>query len=219
MEQPMDAQTEADKANIQRVKAFFEPRPALHGDSHLAVDWGSEESQYARFAALNRLAPLQQKSLLDVGCGLGHLLDWVTKQGISIDYYEGLDITPSMVQAARQRYPGISFNECNLLAGDLPDRKGYDVVFASGIFYLALDEPYSYLSSLLDHLYSHTRQVLVFNLLTLANAEPGSLASKGEFRAQVDKLLAIVSSLSPFFCLDHSYHGADATVAVYRQPR
>jgi len=219
MEQPRNAQAEANKANIERVKAYFEPRPILHGDSHRAVDWGSQKSQFARFAALNRLAPLQQRSLLDVGCGLGHLLDWMADQGITTHYYEGLDVTPSMVKAARHHYPGIAFKECNLLEGDLPDKESYEIVFASGIFYLALDEPYAYLSNLLDCLYSLTQQVLVFNLLIASKTDSSILVSEGEFRATIDRIIGIVSKLSPYFSLDHAYHESDATIAVYRQPR
>lgn len=199
--------------NIERARAFFEPRPAQHGDSHLAVDWGSRQGQYARFDALRRLAPLQDRSLLDVGCGLGHLLDWLSEQQINPDFYEGIDVTHSMVTAARLRHPEALFHVCDLLAGERPSRKSYDVVFASGIFYLALDDPYAYIAKLLKQLYSLAAQAVVFNLLTQSRDDQAS----EEFCGETGKILEIVSSLSSYFRADHSYHSTDISIAVYRQ--
>jgi SAM-dependent methyltransferase len=216
MDTPQSSHADVTTANIERVKAFFEPRPALHGDSYLAVDWGSQQSQCARFQTLGRLIPLQHRSLLDVGCGMGHLLDWLHGQEIQLRCYEGVDVTGSMVQAARLRHPVETFLECDLLSGGQPSQDGYDVVFASGIFYLALSEPYQFLASMLGRLFELTQQALVFNILTASGTD---VSSGGEFRADIDHLLTIVSELSPFYCLDHSYHRADVTVAVFREPR
>jgi cyclopropane fatty-acyl-phospholipid synthase-like methyltransferase len=199
-------------SNIERAKDFFEPRPALYGDSHLAVDWGSRKSQIARFDAFGRLAPLHHLSLLDVGCGLGHLIDWLSEKQISLEFYEGIDIASSMVTAARERHPHILFHECDLFAGEQPTRERYDVVFASGIFYLALDEPYAYIKNVLDMLYMLTGQVLVFNILT----ETHQATAGCEFRADTDKILEIITDLSPHFCVDQSYHASDVSIAIYR---
>lgn len=208
----------ADSAyrNIERVKAYFDSRPSLHGDSHLAVDWGSQHSQYARFHALSRVTPLQGCSLLDVGCGMGHLLDWLKAHAVNLNHYEGIDVTPSMVLAARKRHPDVRFQECNLLDGGRPEFKSYDVVFASGIFYLAVNEPYLFLATMLERLFALSKHVLVFNLLITTEK---SSADPSEFRAELNQLLNIVSGLSPYYCLDHSYHSADVTLAIYRDPQ
>lgn len=199
-------------ANIERVKSFFDQRLSQHGDNHLAVDWGSREGQFSRFDALRKITPLYGQSLLDVGCGLGHLVDWLVEHEIKTEHYEGIDVTYSMIEAARQRHPGMLFQERDLLAGDLPSRQSYNVVFASGIFYLAVDEPYVFISNLLDRLFSLANQVLVFNIPTYSEiAQPS-----GEFRAEASKILEIISSLSPYYCVDHSYHQSDMTLAIYR---
>lgn len=217
MTSPPGSDSYSIESNIERAKAYFEPRPALHGDSYLAADWGSQKGQFDRFAALQRITPLNNCHILDVGCGMGHLLDWVRMQGLALRSYEGIDVTPSMVAAARARHPDATFHECDVLLGGQPHQPSYDVVFASGIFYLALDKPYHFLEAMLRRLFHLADQALVFNLLTASSHD--DCGEAGEFRADTAQVIAIISSLSPYFSLDHTYSRADATIAIFKKSR
>lgn len=57
--------------------------------------------------------------LCDMGCGPGHVARYIRDVGATVF---GLDISPRMVERARQLNPDISFREGNMLALDIPDR-------------------------------------------------------------------------------------------------
>jgi SAM-dependent methyltransferase len=54
-----------------------------------------------------------------MGCGPGHVARYIRDVGATVF---GLDISPRMVERARQLNPDISFRQGNMLALDIPDR-------------------------------------------------------------------------------------------------
>lgn len=57
--------------------------------------------------------------ICDMGCGPGHVVRYL--QGLGATVF-GLDVSPSMVEQARQLNPGIRFQVGDMLALELPDR-------------------------------------------------------------------------------------------------
>jgi SAM-dependent methyltransferase len=55
----------------------------------------------------------------DMGCGPGHVARYLRDIGTTVF---GLDLSPRMVEQARQLNPDISFREGNMFALDIPDR-------------------------------------------------------------------------------------------------
>ena len=54
----------------------------------------------------------------DMGCGPGHIARYLRDAGTAVF---GLDLSPRMLEQARQLNPDISFREGNMMALDLPD--------------------------------------------------------------------------------------------------
>jgi SAM-dependent methyltransferase len=54
----------------------------------------------------------------DMGCGPGHVARYLRDAGVPVF---GLDLSPRMLEEARQLNPDISFRQGNMLALDLPD--------------------------------------------------------------------------------------------------
>jgi ubiquinone/menaquinone biosynthesis C-methylase UbiE len=59
-----------------------------------------------------------QGEVCDMGCGPGHVARYLRDAGATVF---GLDLSPRMLEQARQRNPGISFREGNMLALGLRD--------------------------------------------------------------------------------------------------
>ena len=71
-----------------------------------SIHWGDRKTQEYRFKILLELrAPdLNTSSVVDLGCGLGDLYGYLKKRGFK-GKYVGIDATPSMIRAAKKRYP------------------------------------------------------------------------------------------------------------------
>ena len=55
-----------------------------HKSGNLAVNWGSEQSQYKRFQVLFDILPnIRNQSILDVGCGIGHFVDFLNMKDLN----------------------------------------------------------------------------------------------------------------------------------------
>ena len=69
-------------------------------------------------------------SILDVGCGVGHLVDYLVVQGFQ-GRYLGLDALPEMVAIARSRHPAWQFEAGEIMQ---PNEYQADYVLGSGLF-------------------------------------------------------------------------------------
>jgi len=62
---------------------------------------------------LDKIADIDSKSkILDVGCGLGHHVEYYRKKGVNV---QGLDKSESMVKLAKRRYPKAKFEKGDVL--------------------------------------------------------------------------------------------------------
>jgi trans-aconitate methyltransferase len=80
------------------------------------------------------LHPQPGETILDLGCGTGHLTQKIAQSGASA---VGLDSSPDMIGQARQNFPTISF-----VLGDgakLPYREEFDAVFSNAALHWMTD--------------------------------------------------------------------------------
>jgi len=134
------------------------------------VDWNSAESQELRFRQLVELvAPSEgpeARSIVDVGCGYGALLDYLRAGGLPLEYW-GLDISEAMVEAARARHEGTT--ACSFTAD--PRAIGpVTYAVASGIFNVKLSHPVdtwrAYVMDTLASLDAFGTRGFAFNMLS-----------------------------------------------------
>ena len=145
------------------IRKHYEPRLSACSEHFDMLDWADAASQLARFEVLARQVDLRNKSLLDVGCGLGDLWGFLRDRRLRVDY-TGVDILERMVQTAREAYPDGRFVAADVFAGGL-DPKRFDVTFCSGVFNLNLGNNRQFLQAALSRLLELTGEVVVFNLL------------------------------------------------------
>jgi SAM-dependent methyltransferase len=70
----------------------------------------------------------------DVGCGPGHVARYLHARGVEV---LGLDISPRMLEVARELNPGIRFDQGDMQALDLPDSSLAGVVAFYSMIHLA----------------------------------------------------------------------------------
>ena len=76
---------------------------ARHGAGFGSLLWASPSTQEARFQAFTRAADFNRRSILDVGCGRGDLLEYLLARHIVPALYVGLEAIDSLASAAEAR--------------------------------------------------------------------------------------------------------------------
>lgn len=202
--------TPAFRRDCEQQISFYEGLLAQHGISHRSLNWGTVVSQQRRFRALADLADLNGTSVLDVGCGLGDFWVWLSSRQVPVDY-TGIDLTPAMVEKARERLPARRFIVAT--PESMPDVELFDYVVASGIFYLQTIEPEQYFRSTITQMFALARRGIAFNSLSTWAAQ----VDAGEFYADPLRTVEFCRTLSPWVVLRHDYLPHDFTVYIYKE--
>lgn len=79
---------------------------------------------------LQWLAPQKDENILDIGCGTGDLANKIAESDATI---LGTDASAEMIQAARQKYPLLKFEQLDGTA--LPFDQQFDAVFSNATFH------------------------------------------------------------------------------------
>lgn len=183
-----------------------------YGIDSRSLDWGSRESQQLRFSVLSEVGNLNGTNLLDVGCGLGDFFGWLQQSQINVEY-NGIDITPQMVELAQERFPNASFQLSHLLSSEESKNSHYDFVFASGIFTYRQVAPFKFLEATVSKMFSLCSKGTAFNSLSAwANQK-----EPGEFYADPLKVVAFCRTLTPWVVLRHDYMPHDFTIYMYKE--
>jgi len=145
-----------------------------HGVSPRGVDWPNGPDLAIRFATLLSIldgGPEEPPPvLLDGGCGPGLMLDYLQSTGRleRVDYH-GIDLSPTMVAAARQRWPGKDFSARDIVAEPLPEQS-VDLVIMNGVLTekltLAQDVMVGLAQSLILAAFKTARVGIAFNVMT-----------------------------------------------------
>ncbi|WGT62679.1 class I SAM-dependent methyltransferase [Variovorax paradoxus] len=156
-----------ETALLSEVATYYSDKLAQHGQSPRGVDWNGPEGQTLRFQELCRVIDGSRPySLTDLGCGYGALHDHLAAKGHDFSYL-GVDVSESMIQAARERLRNRA--KVRLLQAGSPDEVS-DYGIASGIFNVRLGrtdaEWRAYLEQTLDQLDRGSRIGFAFNCLT-----------------------------------------------------
>jgi SAM-dependent methyltransferase len=124
------------------------------------VGWVDEQSQYLRFDVFYNLGITSCSTILDYGCGLGHMIDYLKGKGHNTEKdYLGLDILENFILAAKKIYP-----EHKFIAGDIYDiEQCYDYVLASGTFTIGTTE--EQMLKAIKKAYTLANKGIAFNLM------------------------------------------------------
>jgi len=128
-----------------------------------ALYWSNADIQALRFKVLAEIGVESGQSVIDVGCGFADLCGWFSAQSCEVSY-TGIDISPDLIEVARQRHPDVKLFVGELFDGRFLARE-FDWVLLSG----ALNEPYhdqgKYAKKVIREMYRISRLGVAYNLL------------------------------------------------------
>ena len=156
MSSPFD---EIVKANASHYAALLR----RHGDTPAAAQWSDQETQDRRLNVLCEIGDIRTSRILDFGCGTGRLLTVLRARGFS-GTYVGYDVAPAVIEAARAKYPGVTFECRDILAQGVGG--DFDYVLLSGVFNNRHSGSREFVEGVLTTLSSHCQKGLAFNALS-----------------------------------------------------
>ena len=197
------------KEYTRKLNQHYIPLLQQHGSTFRAVDWGSSWGQTIRFQVLLDVGDLLSASILDIGCGVGHLVEYLSEIGYR-GTYTGIDILPEMVATALISYPTWGFRACDILNPEIKWEADY--VIGSGLFTFGDQK---LMEMTVEAMFKSCNQALAFNSLSSWADQQES----GEFYADPLATVEFCRTLTPWVVLRHDYMQQDFTIYMYRQPK
>jgi SAM-dependent methyltransferase len=208
---PMDANDDAAyAAGCEQLRGYWDHRAQNSQTDCERVEW-SRRAQCMRFEAFVIEHDLRGKSVLDVGCGVGDFWQHLHKRGLDCEYL-GVDLSSEMIRRARERFPGVAFQCCDLLTWQ--PEKPFDYAVAFGIHNIRVDGGRQVLQALTPRQFELCRTAAHVSLLT--DRYEGFAPHIQAWRAE--EVLTMALGITPYVVLRHDYLPNDFSVTLYRRP-
>ncbi len=101
---------------------FYKDSYNKYGISAKGVHWHNTSTQFIRFEVLINTIKKQifASTILDVGCGFGHLLEYFAKNKIYPKTYLGVEKEPFFIELCKMQYQNFNFFQCDILKDKIP---------------------------------------------------------------------------------------------------
>jgi SAM-dependent methyltransferase len=179
------------------------------GASPKALLWWDYRSMAIRFRELVKDLGLNNKTILDAGCGMGDLLPYLYAKSTNFKYL-GVDKNKGFIEIAKKRYEGYDFE----LADPFDKKIGsFDVVISSGVMNGNYKGWLEERKRMIKMLYSQCQEVLAFNMAGgLAPIANDSLIAY----ANPKEIYDYCATLSDRVILRAHYLHNDFTIVMYK---
>lgn len=204
------------------IVRHYEECLSKYGASAKGMDWPNEHDLIKRFEVMlgvvrkDSVCPV---SLLDLGCGVGLLIDYLLERGILNDYeYHGIDISEKMIAVASERHSRYNFEARDILVNPLP-LQSVDYIIMNGVLTekrtLNSEEMEEYARLLIKTAFNSCRRGIAFNVMsTHVDWQREYL-----FHWPLDSVTAfLVAECSRHIVIRMDYGLYEYTVYVYREP-
>lgn len=168
-----------------------------HGDSAESAQYSSRFSQEKRFEILVQIADLNGASILDFGCGSGHLATYLDSKKVKFTY-TGVDVVEEFFDVAHKKSPnGSRFGTLEEF-----EQEKFDYIFVSGVFNNKRKNNRKFYQESLRKLFSMCSKGIAFNMMsTYVDYQDTSL-----FYESPERVFQFVKKeLTPFVQLRHDY--------------
>ena len=198
----------------KRISDIYNSRLREGLSDYKSVGWGSKESQYLRFKILTEIDELSKNSVLDVGCGLGELLNFFTTNGIKISSYKGIDISKDLILEAQKRFDkekkaSFEFTNIDKVQGD----EDFDYIFLSGALNLKVKNNLIYAKKVIKKMYSLCRKGVACNFLS----SYADFSLEKDYHYRPEEIFSFSKGLSTKVVLRHDYPLYEFTLYIYKE--
>ncbi len=154
----------------EELQTYYQQNLENFGPGARGVGWKSEEAQCRRFDQLLKIInDSDDFTINDLGCGVGHLFQYLDNKKYNVRLYTGYDTLQAMLIPAIETFRSFNNAVFNRIETSKDLRKA-DYTVASGIFNLKYSIPeYQWLSYVLETIHFmnvHSVKGFAFNMLT-----------------------------------------------------
>ncbi len=182
-------------------------------DDHNAVAQ-SEISHSKRFAKIYEIGDWNNKSILDVGCGIGGFYDFLLKQKSRV-HYTGFDINELMIKEAKKRYKDdeVCFEVKDIIEESIAERFNY--VISVGPLNLKFERSMNMeiTKVLLKRMYEISTEAFAISMTSSLSKKKNN----DTFYYDPFEITSYISSFTQNFKLDHTFLPHDFVLFVYKK--
>jgi len=150
--------------NLKDIINFYDVKLNNHKEDYKILAFENSKTQNIRFSALLNGIDVKNKKILDVGCGLCNLIEFLNKKKVNYQY-TGIDIMEKFVEISRRRYPGKKILYSDIFSDNPFKKNSFDIVLVSDAFNLRLDNNKRFIKKALKVLFEISKKIVTFNLL------------------------------------------------------
>jgi len=117
----------------------------------------------------------QQLSVLDIGCGMGDLIDFLQLREASIARYLGIDLVGPFVELCRQEYlPPCVFRKANFVSRAFAPPERFDLVVNMGVLVSRVLSYEAYVEHCIEKMIALSFKHVLFNIITEVDTSLGN---------------------------------------------
>lgn len=151
-------------SKLEKIKDYYMKNNKPNQPDYYLLGWESESAQQKRFDALVNDLNLDEKKILDIGCGTGNFLQYLERR-FSDFKYTGVDILEHMINNAKSKKLNGRFICADIFKENPFSQNEFDVVFASGTFNINLENNKKFLVDAIKLFNYICKETISFNLL------------------------------------------------------
>lgn len=205
---------------INKIKDYYEKTLKIHKSGPKAVNWKNKKSQNLRFKKICEIGILKNYKILDVGCGLGHLLDYLNHNKIKVEY-KGIDISSKMINQAKLRF---KMSQSKFFVKDILKINKKDIAFYKsdyvvncGLFTVKGNIPqndwWMYVQKMIENMFVISKRGISFNLMK-SNVD---YKDRHLYYQSIDKLIIFLEkNISKRIIIKNDYNLWEYTCLVYK---
>ena len=191
------------------IVTLYENRLKKHGISLRTMGWRDKKQQNTRFKKLASIGRLQDKKILDVGCGFGDFYSYLTEKGVRTEY-TGYDLSPEVIKAARKKQPRLKFEVKDILQKNIKSK--FDYVFASGVLNKRVSNNPAYAMEMIAAMFKLCRLGIAINLFTTRV----DFIEEDFYYYPISEVLKFAKELSHSVAIKRNYPLSDFTLYIHK---
>ncbi|MEY8767065.1 hypothetical protein [Francisella philomiragia] len=162
----------------KRIVKHYEKCLDEYGDSPKGVDWTKEEQVDIRYQVMLDIINYKERAfhhlnridILDYGCGLSHLNEYILRHNKDFIDYTGLEISEKFFTQSKKKFPENDYILGDILCDGNIIKKKYDYIIMNGVFTekrdLSYEVMFQYFEKMIRKLYPCCNKGIAFNVMS-----------------------------------------------------